>query len=213
MASDLADPRAPHGRAWLTVLALLTAAASGGALAWFHLTLLGPLRIAASGGVTPELLAGLEAADRREVHLLLALLVTTILCAVVFFRWLVAAVRVARAVDPLRATTTPAGAVLWWFVPLFNLLKPYLIVRRLYTVSAGRPGVPLSFGLWWSTWIGASLLDVAARRIAGADPDLDTLIVATRVELVSDVLWAVSALLAIVVVLRITGAQRRALRR
>lgn len=42
--------------------------------------------------------------------------------------------------------------------------------------------------------------------------DIETLISATRIELASDMLSAISGLLAISVILRITSAQRRALR-
>jgi hypothetical protein len=210
-----ASVRAPRGRAWLTVLALLAASAAGGAIAWFHVTRLGPLRTAASGRMTPEQLATFKAGAQLELYLILAVLTTMVLTTILFLRWLVSAVRVAREIDPQRARATPAGAVLWWFVPVFHLFKPYFIVRSTYIAStrSERPAIPLSFGLWWWTWIGANLLAVVPHHITGESPDPQTLLVATRVEFAGDILWAVSALFGIAVILRITGAQRRALRR
>ena len=88
-----------------------------------------------------------------------------------------------------------------------------LVPPALWGWSFIRLRVPSRMGLRLIAWIGASLLEFVAHRITGESPDPQTLIVATRVEFAGDILWAVSALFAIAVILRITGAQRRALRR
>ncbi len=63
-----------------------------------------------------------------------------------------------------RGHLLPAWAAASWFVPIANLVLPYIVVRDLLAAAAGGRGwnAALASG-WWITWIAAWAL-----RLAGA---------------------------------------------
>ena len=72
-----------------------------------------------------------------------------------------------------RLKITPAWAVLWWFIPLANLYKPYEVMVELWRASdpdgddhwALYPRSPI-LPLWWLCWIGGNVASSIAGRIA-----------------------------------------------
>lgn len=54
----------------------------------------------------------------------------------------------------------PAEAVVWWFVPIANLWKPYAVVRELASLVA--PRVTRVAALWWTAY----LLMIASTSLA-----------------------------------------------
>jgi len=109
-------------------------------------------------------------------------------CVVLFCVWIHRANRNARALGAEGLEYTPGLAVVWFFVPFFNLFKPYFAVKEIYQASdpeailAEDPGAPLSIHwsnvpvptqlrLWWIAWILSNLLDSASLRFSlnGAD--------------------------------------------
>lgn len=82
----------------------------------------------------------------------LALFVIT---AALFLSWLTRARRNARALGmPAR---TP-GALLWWFVPVAQLVTPFMAVRGVLQASRGTHlRVPGWFVTWWLVWLATML--------------------------------------------------------
>lgn len=78
---------------------------------------------------------------------------------VLFLAWLQRARSNARALGmPAR---TP-GALVWWFVPVVNLYRPFLVVRAVYLASRGGLGVgpgrsPGWLVTWWLVWLASAL--------------------------------------------------------
>jgi len=118
----------------------------------------------------------------------LAYVAAFVVCVVLFCVWVYRANRNARALGAEGMEYTPGLAVGWFFVPLFNLFKPYFAVREIYQASdpdagiAEEPGAALSthwsnapvapqLKLWWLAWILSNLLDSASLRFSlnGAD--------------------------------------------
>ena len=70
----------------------------------------------------------------------------------------------ARALPGLKYT--PGWAVGWWFIPLANLVMPYLCVRELWDGAGRVPGSPAAARrdwkllTWWLTYIASSYLVV-----------------------------------------------------
>ena len=111
-----------------------------------------------------------------------AYFVAITLAAVTFLMWLYRAVENARVVGNRRLRTTPAMAVLCWFVPFLNLVRPYQVVKSLYrasepsnsTVNSNLPGdwiqrLPTILPLWWAIWIIQTLLGNASTRVTFSD--------------------------------------------
>ena len=133
----------------------------------------------------PELLEQLRH-DRAAAVLLslalvwanLAFLLTSLLGMVSFLVWFYRATENTRAIGQRRLRTTPWTAVLWWFVPFANLVRPYRAVRAVYWASETRTTnlvgdlvarAPAIFPLWWGTWLVSSWLQNLSARLSLAD--------------------------------------------
>ncbi len=86
----------------------------------------------------------------------------------------------ARRVPGLRYT--PGWSVGWWFIPLANVVVPYLSMRELLR-HAGAPAGSRSdggggqLGAWWLTYLGSAVLG-----LAGALPICGALLRSIRIE-------------------------------
>jgi len=153
-------------------------------------------------------------ADEYDVTTaLLALLQLAVLLAtgVAFLAWL------SRTVDNVPSlgggvpSVTPRWSIGWWFVPIMNLYRPFLIVRDTYRrlAGSGETGSGMIVA-WWVAWVANDLLGIIALT-RPAPETLDAL----RTEVVSasfnDLLTMIAAVLAVVVVREVEGrAEARA---
>jgi len=63
--------------------------------------------------------------------------------------------------SPVKPDITPGWAVGWWFVPVANLVMPFLAVRELSRRSADATGSQRSaliLWTWWLCWVGALVI-------------------------------------------------------
>lgn len=60
--------------------------------------------------------------------------------------------------QPLRFS--PGGAVLWWFAPLLNLIRPFEVMKEIFAISLGKPRSSFtpSVGCWWGFWLAGSVM-------------------------------------------------------
>jgi hypothetical protein len=112
------------------------------------------------------------------VWAVIALFFATLFGTVSFLVWFYRAADNARVIGQRRLLTTPWTAVLWWFVPLANLVRPYRAVKAVYWASETRstnltgdlvarsPGI---FPLWWGTWLVSAWLQNISARLSLAD--------------------------------------------
>lgn len=122
---------------------------------------------------------------------------------------------VRRAVSNIPALTggdaahTPNMAVIWWFVPFANLVKPYEIVADVWRRLAATPeGEGTQRVRWW--WIGfivGSFLGLVYARLPMPD-SVDAFTRLTYLNLASDVLLATSGVLLVSIILEIEGRAR-----
>ncbi|MGW2639570.1 DUF4328 domain-containing protein [Streptomyces sp. NPDC001348] len=137
--------------------------------------------------------------------------VALLTCVVVYLCWF-HRVRVNAEVFDAAAHSHQRGwAIGAWFVPVVNFWMPRRITLDIWDASgpAGRPRSHAPVNAWWTLWIISLLADRATlrtyRRTDGAHGLLD----AARLMLFSDAVDIAAAAFAIVVVLRLTGMQRR----
>ncbi|MFG2354705.1 DUF4328 domain-containing protein [Streptomyces sp. NPDC048521] len=96
-----------------------------------------------------------------------------------------------------------------WFVPVVNLWFPRRVVLDIFDSSAtwaNRPGHAL-VNAWWSVWLVSLFADRAASRMYGRADTAAALRDAARQMLFSDAFDVVAAVLAVLVVLKITRMQ------
>ena len=132
---------------------------------------------------------------------LLLLVVTAVLWVIWFQR---AYKNVSTVHDVEHGTGWAIGA---WFVPFLNLVRPFQMAREIVveTPSPRLTKAPALLGWWWGTWLISGML---SRFGFSRDPEsLDALVTSDTVSTCSDVVSIVAAVLAILVVRRITRAQ------
>lgn len=155
------------------------------------------------GSITAADNAAITAGDFQVA----AMIVTGIL----FIAWLYRARQNAEGFNSGMHRRGPRWAIGGWFVPIMNLWVPYQVVNDTLLATEAKPGERHGYGLiraWWMTWLAAALgLQIFA---AQGDPSTAEGFVSQRlVGAWLQVVVVVAAVLAILVVGRITGASER----
>ena len=109
-------------------------------------------------------LRGLDpfAAAPTEAMLWLVQLVLYAAAFIVTLRWIYLANNNARVLGADDMIVTPGWAVGWFFVPLLNLVMPFIAMRELWKAST-KPrdwqvaATPVLVPLWWGFWIAAGI--------------------------------------------------------
>jgi len=109
-----------------------------------------------------------------------------------FLHWEYRFLRRARALD-IEFGGKPGWVLVWWLVPLANLVKPFHVVRAALTGVGTAPGrAPMrasTLELWWAAWLGYTLLSRV--EVGGRwKLDLEIVAVAQTLSLVSGVAGA-----------------------
>lgn len=125
--------------------------------------------------------------------------------------WLYRASANARALGATDLMGSPAWTVAGFFIPLANLVMPYLNVRDLWKASVNprdwqAERAPAAIGLWWAFWLASWLVAGLAARFdlvyaAEALPQIHTLAA------VSSLLWCPAILLFAWIIGRIQALQ------
>lgn len=80
-------------------------------------------------------------------------LLVGVACALSLWAWSYSAARNAKQLNPATFTHSPGRAVWWWFVPLANMVMPYLVLLSVYRNSSLPPNQRTGVGLVLSWWI------------------------------------------------------------
>jgi uncharacterized protein DUF4328 len=125
--------------------------------------------------------------------------------AVAFLAWLSRIVENIPLLGGGQPLTSPRAAIGWWFVPFANLVQPFRIVADAYRrLAAAQPAPGLWLvTLWWLLWIVGNLVsNVALRVVLQENPTIADLRLEFLAYAVSDVLTAVAAVLAVIMIRR-----------
>ena len=149
-----------------------------------------------------------------------AYFVTFALTAIMFLRLIYLSNRNARILGANGMRFTPAWAAGWYFVPIASLWKPYQAAKEIFKAShpefgtdwqqAPSPGV---LPLWWMLWVISGAVAQGVFRAALRADTIDELLLSSWVMLISDALDVPLAVLAIVVVGRLSTWQSEKRRR
>jgi hypothetical protein len=134
--------------------------------------------------------------------------------AILLLRWIYLANSNVRILGANRLRFTPRGAIIWYFVPIFNLWKPYQAMKEIWRASMDPknwPQVkpPRLLPHWWTLWILSSIFSNASLKAeirASAYPDM---LSASVVSILSDLIDIPLNFLAIALITRVWDAQRR----
>jgi hypothetical protein len=178
---------------------------------WSELLQLGLIeRIAAGANFTPE---EADANDFRQFLVSTLAAVLNIVNAIVFLRWLFLSSRNAHEVTT-GMRFTPGWTVGWYFVPIFNLWKPYQAMVELFQASHPEPDGDWRFAkrpgflpLWWTLFLFSNALSqVVVRSMLKADT-AEEMLTLSRVTVFSDMADVATIAAALVLVTRLSAFQ------
>lgn len=98
---------------------------------------------------------------------------------------------------------TPRWAMGWWFVPFANLVMPYRVHRDIYERYHGVAAGARFVLLWWIVYLADTFVGNIVGRVWLAAETFDELQAGLTLYVFSDLLTAVSGILAIMLVRRI----------
>lgn len=161
-----------RGRAWGAIYGIALGALSSIALSLLLFVLIlspGKLELLLAesimSGTGENLIPGLLLAS---AWILLAAILGALISAFGYLSWLYAAAQNAQLLGARAPRTKPWDAVFCWFVPLLNLIRPYDVVRAIYSRSEPRTAriegdwvaqFGFVFPLWWGCWIASFFVD------------------------------------------------------
>lgn len=161
-----------------------------------------------------------NANDSRQMLVGIVQTLVLLATAVLFIRWLRRVTANLPAISPGRLRFGTGWATGGWFVPILNLWRPLQVVRQAWRRSDPDPAsagsspdggpVPAIIGLWWAAWIIANITGQASFRLTMGAVEIEEIVTASRITLVSDATSVVAGILAILVVRAVTRRQRRA---
>jgi hypothetical protein len=164
----------------------------------------------------------LLANDAREALVRVVVLVSFIATAIGFLIWVYRAYKNLR---PLGANpdTTPGWAVGYFFVPILNLFRPFQVFQEMWresdpetvTASGIRPmhafiedsSKSLLVIFWWGLWLLANIASWIALSWNRNAQILNDYIIASWINMASDLLTVIAAIACIIVIKKITDRQ------
>jgi hypothetical protein len=159
------------------------------------------------GSVTTE---SAEAYDTQTLVYGLVWLAIYIPTVIAFLAWLSRSVANAPALGAGIPPSSPRAAIVWWFVPFANLVKPYQIVKDLYERLAllGDPRGKTRLVLaWWLLYLLSNLVGNVGSGLYGRSDDLEGLRTAFFVLAFGHLLSTIAAVFAILVVRAIQAGE------
>lgn len=139
-----------------------------------------------------EVLALAHINDLRQAYLALASSLVSLLTALLILRWIYRSFLNAASLQVKAMRFSATSAVLWFFVPLVNLWKPFQAMKELWTLAKDCGGAASENGsgylpLWWALWILAGVLATWSMRLQFHSATLDDLQLAGVAGISSDV--------------------------
>ena len=137
------------------------------------------------------------------------LILVGLVAAALFLLWQYMTHANVRTLRPEALRLGPGAAVALWFIPLANLVLPFLAIRALWRASdpdvdleePRSPRITPLFWLWWLAWLTGIGLALAAYLPAlGGELTAEQLIVRDRIAIAACGAGVVTAILAVVIV-------------
>jgi hypothetical protein len=138
------------------------------------------------GGGLPDDHVSLLILTTRAVYAIAYLVV-----GVLFLKWTYRVVANARLIDPAMPFR-PGWAVIWYFIPVATLWKPFESLAAAWRVSrgpipAGSPETPRVLRWWWGLWLASMICSNLSARLTLRTEEPSLLFVSDIIELLGNV--------------------------
>ena len=163
-----------------------------------------------------EFWALLDANDSRQAVAGLFYTATFIVTIIAFLMWQVRIRNNADYIGVAGLRFSVDGVIGWWFVPIMNIFRPYQIMKEMWQSNYHNVNeqpdwrdstVSGLLGWWWGLFLVGGWLRNIAGIISRRSDTIDSLITAGGLDIVSFVIWMLSAVSAIALVREITAFQ------
>jgi hypothetical protein len=153
--------------------------------------------------------AEIEANDNRQMAIGLTMIGVFIPTVVLFCMWIYRAHWNLPALGAAQLKYTPGWAAGAFFVPILNLFRPYQITKEIDLNSDPSPDPRSSplIGVWWTAWLVTNFSARASERMTSKAETLDSILAADYATIGALAIEIVAAVLAILVVRRISRNQ------
>lgn len=137
-------------------------------------------------------------------------IVVYLLCIVLFLVW---QARAHGNLDSMarQSPYTVGWGIGYWFIPIVNLFRPYQLIRDIWEVSVEHAGHNVSsalIGWWWAAFILGSIFSQAGDRLYGNGSLYSDFVTANNVLMVGELIMIAAAVMAILIVRRISRMQK-----
>lgn len=117
----------------------------------------------------------------------LASFIAFIISALLILKWIYRANQTAQQLATKSMSYTPAWSIAYYFIPIFNLWKPYLAVKEIWMVSMNFTQVSLTLPIWWALWLASNILNQSIFRLSASAETLSELMTLNMLSQVSNV--------------------------
>ncbi len=160
----------------------------------------------------------IRANELRHAFVALAEAVLALATIISFCTWFHRVYRNLPALGAARLYLSPGWAVGYWFIPLLNIVVPYVATTEIWRASDPlvtevrgtlwrRAPVAFLVRFWWATWLISIVFSNFSSRLPLPTESVDKLIVAARLSIVGSVLNVLAAMLAIQLITAIDQRQ------
>lgn len=123
----------------------------------------------------------------------IASLIAFIASAVLILKWIYRANYNARQLGALNMTYTPAWSIAYYFIPIFNLWKPYQAMKEIWMASKNPldwrlTKISLILPVWWALWLTSNMLNQSIFRLSASAEELPELMNLNMLSQISNVL-------------------------
>jgi len=148
--------------------------------------------------------------ENRQGIIAIVYVLTYILTAIAFLKWVYRATLNSGGFGAKRMTNTPGWSVGWYFVPIMTLFKPFEAMKEIWQVSLYPPRwrlQPVSGLLrwWWGLWLISNFVAQIVFRFPGES--VEDLQLSTNLSILSSLIGIPLTLVAIRMISAIAGNQ------
>lgn len=144
----------------------------------------------------------------------IASLIAFIASAVLILKWIYRANHNARQLGAQKMRYTPAWSIGYYFIPIFNLWKPYLALKEIWMASKTPfdwrfTKISMALPIWWALWLSSNILNQSIFRLSASAETLPELMKLNMFSQVSNVMDIPLAIVTLAVINGIYQMQTR----
>lgn len=159
-----------------------------------------------------QIMDAAESNDARQRIVGIMQTAVFVVTAILILKWIHRANFNVRQLGAAGMQFTPGWSIGWYFIPIANLWKPYQAMKEIWKASKNPANwqdqsVSSVLPWWWFFWIISNILGMASFRMSLRAEELNELVAANLVTLLSDVVDIPLNLIVLAIIARVYEMQ------